>query len=106
MEQPETIAHAVLARADDPRPGLIAGDLTLTHGEVVAAAATRAAWLRARRAPGSFHVAVLLDNVPEFIFWLEAAALVGAVVVGANPTHRGDELGRDLSHTECQILIT
>ena len=34
------------------------------------------------------------------------AALVGAVVVGANPTHRGDELARDLSHTECQLLVT
>ncbi len=106
MEQPETIAHAVLARAHDERPGLVAGDRHLTHAEVVAQAATRAAWLRAQRTPGPFHVAVLLDNVPEFVFWLEAAALVGAVVVGANPTHRGDELARDLTHTECQLLVT
>jgi len=28
------------------------------------------------------------------------------VVVGANPTHRGDELVRDLTHTECQFLVT
>ena len=48
----------------------------------------------------------MLDNVPEFVFWLEAAALAGAVVVGANPTHRGDELARDLAHTECQFLVT
>ena len=48
----------------------------------------------------------MLDNVPEFVFWLEAAALAGAVVVGANPTHRGDELVRDLTHTECQFLVT
>jgi fatty-acyl-CoA synthase len=26
------------------------------------------------RSPGPFHVAVMLDNVPEFIFWIEAAA--------------------------------
>jgi fatty-acyl-CoA synthase len=106
MAQPETIAHAVLARAADERPGLIAGDVRLTHAEVVSRAAARAAWLRAQRAPGPFHVAVLLDNVPEFVFWLEAAGLVGAVVVGANPTHRGDELARDLAHTECQLLVT
>ena len=55
---------------------------------------------------GPFHVALMLDNVPEFVFWLEAAALAGAVVVGANPTHRGDELVRDLTHTECQFLVT
>jgi fatty-acyl-CoA synthase len=48
----------------------------------------------------------MLDNVPEFVFWLEAAGLCGAVVVGANTTHRGDELARDLSHTECQLLVT
>jgi fatty-acyl-CoA synthase len=92
MDQPQTIAEAVMRRADSTSIGLIAGDLRLTHAEVVVQAARRAAWLRAHRSPGPFHVAVLLDNVPEFIFWLEAAALAGAVVVGANPTHRGDEL--------------
>jgi fatty-acyl-CoA synthase len=106
MDQPETIAHAVLARSEDPSPGLISGDLRLSHAEVVGRAAQRAAWLLAQRAPGPFHVAVLLDNEPEFIYWLEAAALVGAVVVGANPTHRGEDLARDLSHTECQLLVT
>ena len=88
------------------RLGLVADDLRLSHAEVVAEAAARAAWLRATRRDGPFHVALMLDNVPEFVFWLEAAALAGAVVVGANPTHRGDELVRDLSHTECQFLVT
>jgi fatty-acyl-CoA synthase len=106
MDQPETIADAVLRRAADPSLGLIAGELRLTHAEVVAEAARRAAWLQAHRSPGPFHVAVLLDNVPEFIYWLEATALAGAVLVGANPTHRGDELVRDLVHTECQLLVT
>jgi acyl-CoA synthetase (AMP-forming)/AMP-acid ligase II len=102
----ETIAGAVLARADDARTGLIAGDVRLSHADVAGRAAARAAWLQARRTDGPFHVAVLLDNVPEFVFWLQAAALAGAVVVGANPTHRGDELVRDLTHTECQFLVT
>jgi acyl-CoA synthetase (AMP-forming)/AMP-acid ligase II len=103
---PETITGAVLARADDSGLGLVAGDLRLTHAEVAGRAAERAAWLRARRVDGPFHLALMLDNVPEFVFWLEAAALAGAVVVGANPTHRGDELVRDLTHTECQFLVT
>ena len=102
----ETITGAVLALADVDRLGLVANDLRLSHAEVVARAAARAAWLQATRHDGPFHVALMLDNVPEFIFWLEAAALAGAVVVGANPTHRGDELVRDLAHTECQYLIT
>ena len=105
---PETIAGAVLARAADESLGLVAGDLRLTHADVVARAGQRAAWLSARRSKDGapFHVAVLLDNVPEFVFWLEACALAGAVLVGANPTHRGDELVRDLAHTECQFLVT
>jgi fatty-acyl-CoA synthase len=106
MDRPETIAEAVMRRAGDTGVGLIAGDLRLTHAEVVARAVRRAAWLRAQRSPGPFHVAVLLDNVPEFIFWLEATAVAGAVLVGANPTHRGEELIRDLAHTECQLLVT
>jgi fatty-acyl-CoA synthase len=106
MDQPETIAEAVLRRADDTAIGLIAGDLRLTHAEVVGRAVRRAAWLHALRSPGPFHVAVLLENVPEFVFWLEATALAGAVLVGANPTHRGEELVRDLGHTECQLLVT
>ena len=102
----ETITRAVLDLSDVDGLGLVANDLRLSHAEVVARAAARAAWLRANRQDGPFHVAVMLDNVPEFVFWLEAAALAGAVVVGANPTHRGDELVRDLAHTECQFLVT
>jgi fatty-acyl-CoA synthase len=103
---PETITAAVLALTDADGLGLVAGDVRLSHAEVVGLAAARAAWLRATRQDGPFHVAVMLENVPEFVFWLEAAALAGAAVVGANPTHRGDELVRDLAHTECQFLIT
>ncbi len=103
---PETITAAVLALTDADGLGLVAGNVRLSHAEVVGLAAARAAWLRATRQDGPFHVAVMLENVPEFVFWLEAAALAGAVVVGANPTHRGDELVRDLAHTECQFLIT
>jgi fatty-acyl-CoA synthase len=106
MIEPETIAQAVARRADDASLGLVVGDLSLSHADVVTRAAQRAAWLLAQRSSGPFHVAVLLDNGPEFIYWLEAAALVGAVVVGANSTHRGDELARDLTHTECQLLVT
>jgi len=102
----ETVAELVALRATDPGPGLRTAERTWTHQEAVAEAAARAAWLADRRRAGPFHVAVLLDNVAEHILWLQAAALAGAVVVGANPTHRGDELARDLTHTECQLLVT
>lgn len=103
---PGTVAELVLRRAGDRRPGLLDAERSLTHAEVVEAAAARAAWLADRRRPGPFHVALLLDNVAEHVLWLQAAALAGAVVVGANPTHRGTDLARDLAHTECQLLVT
>ena len=80
---------------------------TLTWGDVVDGIAVRAAYLRehlpADRPP---HVGVLFDNIPEFPMWLCAAAMTEAVVVGINPTRRGSELARDITHTDCQIVVT
>src|SRR5205085_12411136 len=72
-----------------------------TWAEVVAECEARAATLE----PGQ-HIGVLLENVPEYAFWLGAAALAGAVVVGINPTRRGEELARDIRHTDCSVVIT
>src|SRR5437660_11772890 len=87
-------------------PGLRFEDQLWTWSEVVQASSHRASLLLERRRPGPFHVGVLLDNVAEFSFWLGAAALAGAVVVGVNPTRRGAELARDIAHTACQLLVT
>ncbi len=48
---------------------------------------------------GPPHVGVLLGNVPEYLWWLGAAALAGATVVGINPTRRGDALAADVRRT-------
>lgn len=102
----ESIADAWLARADDPTPGLRAGDDEWSWAETVAAARRRAEhWSRLRQ-PGPPHVAILLDNVPEHVWWLGACALTGSVVVGANPTHPGAVLAGELAHTRCQLLVT
>jgi len=101
-----TIDQLIRDRAGDTGVGLTFSDRTWTHDQVVRAQAERAALLLSLRRPGPFHVALLMDNTPEYVFWMGGAALAGAVVVGGNPTHRGDELARDLSHTECQLLVT
>ena len=102
----QTIDEFIRRRAGDDRIGLVFEDRSWTHAEVTAAQAERAALLADLRTPGPFHVALLLENIPEYVFWMGGALLAGAVVVGGNPTHRGDELARDLSHTECQLLVT
>lgn len=101
-----TVAEVVRARAGDDHAALRFEDDTWTYGEYLEACAERAALLDEVRRPGPFHVGVLLDNVPEFPMWLGAAALAGAVVVGINPTRRGAGLARDITHTDCQLLVT
>ncbi|MCH5671681.1 AMP-binding protein [Streptomyces gilvus] len=102
-----TVAELVAGRWGDHRPGLWFEDQVLTHHEVAAGAAARAALLTDLLPPGAEpHVGVLLDNTPEYPLWLSAAALAGAAVAGINPTRRGPELARDILHTECRLLVT
>ncbi|MFE9449167.1 AMP-binding protein [Streptomyces sp. NPDC006739] len=115
-----TVAELVAARWGDHRPGLWcemgvppagaepgARGRVLTHHEVAAGAAVRAALLADLLPPGAEpHVGVLLDNTPEFPLWLAGAALARAAVAGINPTRRGPELARDILHTECSLLVT
>ncbi|GKQ37698.1 AMP-binding protein, partial [Streptomyces sp. A012304] len=102
-----TVAELVHARWGDHRPGLWCEDTVLTHHQVAAGAAARAALLADLLPPdGPPHLGVLLDNTPEYPLWLSAAALAGAAVAGINPTRRGPELARDILHTECRLLIT
>lgn len=98
------------ARADDPRPGLVAEGCTWSWAEHTAQAAARAAWYaedrRRRGAAGPPHVGVLLENVPAFSFWLAAAALGRFVLVGLNSTRRGEELAADVRATACDLVLT
>ena len=105
-----TLADLVRARAEDQRAGLVTDTRTWTWAEHTAEAAARAQWYsrdRARRgATAPPHVGVLLENVPEFSFWLAAAALGRFVVVGLNATRRGAELAADVRSTDCDIVVS
>ncbi len=102
-----TIAELVVRRAGDPGRALLFEDRTWTWAAWVDECAARAAWLTSVLQPDRPpHVGLLLDNVPDYTFFLGAAALAGAVIVGINPTRRGAELERDISHTDCQLVVT
>ena len=103
---PPGFGDLIVARAGDGHPAIFFEDETISYAQFVDASATRAALLRDARRPGPFHVGVLLENVPEFLYWIGGAALAGAAVVGINPTRRGDELAHDVRHTDCQLLVT
>ncbi|HEY5250774.1 MAG TPA: AMP-binding protein [Acidimicrobiales bacterium] len=101
-----TVAQLLLDRADDDHAGLLYGDATWTWRQVAEESATWASWMGRVGQDGPFHIGVLLDNGPEYLFLLGAAALSGATVVGINPTRRGEELAGDIRHTDCQVLVT
>ncbi len=103
---PDTVAALVRSRAGDPNPGLAFEDRRWTWAEVVEEMEVRARALAALVPDAPRHVGVLLDNVPEYLFTLGGAALAGVVVVGINPTRRGEELARDVRHADCQVVIT
>jgi fatty-acyl-CoA synthase len=101
-----TAAELVRQRAEDDRTGLVFESRTWTWRQVVHEAELRGALLTELRRPGPFHIGVLLENTDEYLFLLAGAALVGAVIVGINPTRRGDELAADIRVTDCQLVIT
>ena len=101
-----TVAALLRRRASDDAPGLRFEESVWSWADVVRESAIRAALLVDRRRSGPFHVGVLLDNVPDYLFWLGGAAISGATVVGINPTRRGAELERDIRHTDCQFIVT
>ncbi len=102
-----TVSALVRARAHDDRPGLLFEERAWTWAEHTAEAAARAAHYETLRpTEGPPHVGVLLENVPEYSFWLAAAALGRFVLVGLNATRRGQGLLDDVAATQCHLVLT
>jgi fatty-acyl-CoA synthase len=95
------------AETHGDRPAIRFADSIWTHAEYYAESC-RFANLVLDRLPadGPRHVAVLLDNTPDYLFALGGAALAGAAIVGLNHTRRGEHLLRDAQHTHCGLVIT
>jgi fatty-acyl-CoA synthase len=102
----DTIADLLLDRLGDDRPGLRTRGRDWAWDDVVRESAARALLARTLRRDGPFHIGVLLDNIPEYVFWLGAAALAGATIVGVNSTRRGAELEQEVRHTDLQLMVT
>ncbi|WP_018178903.1 AMP-binding protein [Jongsikchunia kroppenstedtii] len=100
------IASLFLDRLGDQKLGLRTRDAQWTWDEVVREAARRGALGKTLLTDGPKHIGVLLDNVPEFAFWLGGAALTGATIVGINPTRDDVTMAEEIAHTDCQIIVT
>lgn len=106
----ETFAEVVRTRSGDSREGLRFEGRSWTWDAVVRESAARAALLREFVQPGEGrtqrHVGILLQNVPDYVFWLLGAALNGDVIVGINSTRKGAELRHDIVHADCDMVVT
>lgn len=103
-----TFAEVVRSRAGDRAVGLRFEDRSWTWAQVVQEAADRAAFLDTLEPPvgRQLHVGVLLDNVPDFVFWAAATGLAGAVLVGINSSRSAAELADDIRHADVDMIVT
>ena len=106
--RPPRLRPRLRARADDcaERVFLRAGDATWTFAAAHREACRYANLFLARRGDGPFHVGVLMDNLPAFVFAELGCALAGATLVGLNPTRTGAALARDVEYADCQMVLT
>ncbi|HEU4359904.1 MAG TPA: long-chain-fatty-acid--CoA ligase FadD17 [Mycobacterium sp.] len=106
-EQEPTVTQLLAPLADVDDRGVYYQDTFVSWRDHIQAGAELAAALRARLDPGRPpHVGVLVGNTPFFSTLLVAAALTGLVPVGLNPTRRGAALDRDITRTDCQLVLT
>jgi fatty-acyl-CoA synthase len=101
-----TVAAMVAARADDDRTAVLSAEGQWSWRQAVAEGATRGALALSLKSDGPLHIGVLLPNGPEYLFWLNGAALAGAAIVGVNPTRRGEALAADIAATDCSMMVT
>ncbi|MCF8588850.1 AMP-binding protein [Gordonia liuliyuniae] len=102
-----TTRDALDRRADDDHVGLLFEDESWTWRQFVSESRRRANMMLALHDDARpFHIGVMLENEPEFLFLVGAAAYSGATAVGVNFTRRGEELARDIRFTDVEILVT
>jgi len=104
----QTMGAALRARVADSgdRVFLRFEDASWTFAETHRESCRFANVFLGRRDPAHpFHVGVLMDNLPAFVFTELGCALSGATLVGLNPTRTGTFLARDVIYSDCQIVV-
>ncbi len=88
------------------RTVVVAGDSSLTYGQVEARASALAAALSELGIESGDRIAVNLPNCPEWIIAIVAAAKLGAVIVPVNPRLNYHEFKYQLRHAEVSAAFT
>lgn len=101
-----TLAELLDGRRHDTGVGIAFDDRSWSWQEVVSESERYGAVIDAAVGDGVRHVGLLLENSPNYLFSLFGAAMAGVTVVGLNTTRRGTELARDITHTDCPVVLT
>ncbi|HEY1268418.1 MAG TPA: AMP-binding protein, partial [Candidatus Binatia bacterium] len=96
----------VRASAHPERLLAIHGARRMTYGELADAAARAAGAFARLGVKKGDKIALLLNNRPEFLAAVFAAAEIGAVFVPVNTAFAADEVGYVLDHSEAKYLLT
>lgn len=80
-------------------------DRQITYGEVYEKALRVAKGLSKMGVQKGSHVAILMENCPEFIYAWFGLALLGAVEAPLNPFHKGSILEYLINYSDAQVLI-
>lgn len=80
-------------------------DGVLSYRDLDKASDTLACWLLAQKVVRGDRVAIILQNMPQFVLMTVAAWKVGAVPVPGNPMYRQGELSRIFVDSEPAVLL-
>ena len=100
------IAELLVARADDDSPGLRDRRPAVDLGRGGAGVRARGPRSSTTSACPAATSACCSTTCPSTSSCSAAPRSAGAVVVGINPTRRGEELARDIRHTDCAVVLT
>src|SRR5438876_1602522 len=87
------------------RPALVAGDITLSHDELRAAASGAAGQLKDVGVAQGLHVALFAENSAAWIVSYLGLQLLGATVVGMNPAFKEAEAEQILTDSEAAVVL-
>ncbi len=87
------------------RPAIISDDLTLTYGDVNAAAAQMGSWFVEHGVTPGDRIALMLPNVPSFPVIYYGALRAGAVVVPMNPLFKRREIEHYLRDSGATLIF-
>src|SRR5258708_1972482 len=80
-------------------------DATLTYAELDRLSDRLAGWLWERGVGSGDRVAIVLQNIPQFLIAAVAAWKVAAIVVSLNPMYRTPELSKLFADRKPKVLI-